>query len=433
MPTTVTKTIKASGGDYSTIAGWEADTDDDLVTADEVRVGEVYASMSPITEFGVVMGGATVDSTRYRVLRVRSADRHDGKSGGVLWSVGGTPADDNLSVSEDYAQVLGFNFDSWDTGFFAIVLGGDFNRVAYCLFHDNTGLDSAAISWGNARLKTAYIYNCAFWNLGGAAIRFGGTGVDPQGNTAYVYNCTAHDCCNNLSGSAAAKADKPVIGVYDNGTVSNDTIIYCVNCAVDSGDANAPAVQGGGSGGVGGGSGVVDIRFSAVNDTSISTALNVTDSGNNTESVVFTSEIVSNNDPHINAASSSVLLNGGTNLSSDPNLAFGDDYEEGVRGSVWDIGADETGGPVAHTVSVSDNLTITDTSIGSGVTNFVSKRLSDSITLSSNVAEGFTLFVSDTITLTDIVSLEMDPILKVDMCRGLVVKAPPTMSLHCIC
>ena len=39
MPTTVTKTIKPSGGDYTSASAWEAGQQGNLVTGDTVQVG----------------------------------------------------------------------------------------------------------------------------------------------------------------------------------------------------------------------------------------------------------------------------------------------------------------------------------------------------------------------------------------------------------
>lgn len=66
MPTTVTNSIGTTGRTYSTITLWEADTDNNLVTADQVQVGECYND-SGFDEV-ITISGATTDSTRYRHL-----------------------------------------------------------------------------------------------------------------------------------------------------------------------------------------------------------------------------------------------------------------------------------------------------------------------------------------------------------------------------
>jgi len=83
MPTTVTKTIRASGmgGDYTTLSGWEAGrqtANANLVTADVIEVGECYDDWSTGLSDTVTIDGFTTDATRYLKVTVASGHRHDG-------------------------------------------------------------------------------------------------------------------------------------------------------------------------------------------------------------------------------------------------------------------------------------------------------------------------------------------------------------------
>jgi hypothetical protein len=75
----VVKTIGAVGRNYATIAAWEADTDDNLQVADELRVGECYDD----SVFGeaVSLSGATTDAGRFRVLQAATGEDFDPISG----------------------------------------------------------------------------------------------------------------------------------------------------------------------------------------------------------------------------------------------------------------------------------------------------------------------------------------------------------------
>lgn len=68
MPTTITKTVKSSAGDYTSLSAWEAGEQGDLVSADEIRQAECYAFQDTTA---VVINGSTTDTTRY--LRIFAA------------------------------------------------------------------------------------------------------------------------------------------------------------------------------------------------------------------------------------------------------------------------------------------------------------------------------------------------------------------------
>jgi len=76
MATEVIKTIKPSGGDYTSLSAWEAGEQRDLVTADEIAVAECYA-MADTT--AVVLDGWTTSSTQYIKIYTPPSERHDGK------------------------------------------------------------------------------------------------------------------------------------------------------------------------------------------------------------------------------------------------------------------------------------------------------------------------------------------------------------------
>ena len=68
MATTVTKTIRASGGDYTTVSAWEAGrqaANANLVTADVIEVGECYDDWETGLANTCTISGFTADSTRY--------------------------------------------------------------------------------------------------------------------------------------------------------------------------------------------------------------------------------------------------------------------------------------------------------------------------------------------------------------------------------
>jgi len=73
MPTTITKSIGTTGRDYSTLQAWEDAIPANLVTADEVHVGECYND-SEFTGAGILLSIAshTTDATRFIKLTTGS-------------------------------------------------------------------------------------------------------------------------------------------------------------------------------------------------------------------------------------------------------------------------------------------------------------------------------------------------------------------------
>lgn len=65
MPTTITKSIGTTGRDYSTIQAWEDALPANLVTADELHVGECYNDSEFTVTSTVTIAGQTTDVTRY--------------------------------------------------------------------------------------------------------------------------------------------------------------------------------------------------------------------------------------------------------------------------------------------------------------------------------------------------------------------------------
>src|SRR5688572_23190266 len=66
MATTITRTVAASGGDYTSLSAWEAAEQGDLVALDEIHEAEVQVGLTDTS--AVTIDGSVTDATRY--LRV---------------------------------------------------------------------------------------------------------------------------------------------------------------------------------------------------------------------------------------------------------------------------------------------------------------------------------------------------------------------------
>ena len=85
MPTEVISTIRASGGDYTTLSAWEAGEQRNLVTADEIAVAVCYNDWPSGLNDNVTVAGWTTDATRYVKITVAEGHRHDGAPQSGFW------------------------------------------------------------------------------------------------------------------------------------------------------------------------------------------------------------------------------------------------------------------------------------------------------------------------------------------------------------
>ena len=106
MPTTNVSTI-GSTGDYSTLALWEAGTDNNLVTGDVIERGEFQDEAHSVAA-EVKIAGATVDATRYRVITKVSGAASPGKTRGVANVIS---MSHRLRFEENYVQVIDLELD----------------------------------------------------------------------------------------------------------------------------------------------------------------------------------------------------------------------------------------------------------------------------------------------------------------------------------
>jgi len=144
VATITVKAIKASGGDYTTVAAWDAAAAADLVVADEVWKGEMYDEV--YDEFNVTIAGSTTDATRYKWLTANSGERHDGTAGTgprVQPSATMAAADDVLIMDEAEVHVtdieVGPASGNGTTSASAGILGlsnATPNYVYRCVIHD---------------------------------------------------------------------------------------------------------------------------------------------------------------------------------------------------------------------------------------------------------------------------------------------------------
>ena len=102
---TVTKTLKASGGDYTLMSTWESTEQADLVTAGDTHVLECYDEWGSGLSDSCVVNGWTTGASNFITIKVAAGNIHDGtpQTGFYLAkSVTGSPI---LEIQDPYTVV----------------------------------------------------------------------------------------------------------------------------------------------------------------------------------------------------------------------------------------------------------------------------------------------------------------------------------------
>lgn len=321
MPTTVTKTVKSAGGDYSTLAAYEAGEQGDLPTLDRIARAECYAFFDDGGD--PLFDGWTTDATRYIDIVVAAGQQHNGTRGtGYRRSIHGFGH--GVDIREDFVRVTGVAIESntnggteqpGDRGYHIDMGGAGDIRISKS--YQTVGLtnDHSFMRVFNAS-GTIKVWNC----MTGADVSANGVvnqiDITTTG-TLYLYN-------NTILGDRMGAFEGCIVR-----SGSTPTVV-CKNNVCDRGatpDVNSGAY-----------------RLSGA--TTTGSTNNLSDDGTSPGSNPITGFPVyvdeANGDLHI-AGSDAVCRDVGADLSADANIAFADDIDGDARpqGSAWDVGADE--------------------------------------------------------------------------------------------
>ena len=308
-----TTTIKSSLGDYTTIALWEADTDNDLTGAGAV-IGEIY-DVNPTAAL-TIAGATNGDASNYRGLTVNSAYRHAG-----VWNTGKM---------------------NWQVATLPLTVDESFTRLSYLQVHNSDATNGNGVIRLNN--PNCLVDSCICWhaepgNLGTHS------GVYSAGSGTTIRNTV---CYNNNHGvylTAAATGS----------SIENSTLVANVANGLRTETGAAPAVKntymGGNAGGDCNRGGSSDVDWTII--TSMASDALSTESGL-TNSIAwstanFTNVTAGSIDVHL--VTGSALIGAGTDLSSDFTVDF-----EGDTRSSWDVGPDEfaSGGTTADLAATED-------------------------------------------------------------------------------
>lgn len=310
MATTVTKTVKPSGGDYTSLANWEAGEQGDLTgVRDEISVAECY-SMSDTTI--VSIDGWTTSATQYIRVYTPTAERHTG-----VWNTGKYRLECSsasnvraLSTTEAYIRIDGLQIfaDATSTNWMDVLgfVTAYPGATSYIEATNNIikGINDNYGSGIYVNNSIGYIYNNIIYDLTGST----SYGIYTNATIAslYIYNNTITDCDYGVRGASGAILKNNLLYNHSLGAT---TAMTTGNCGYNSTDA-------------------ASLGYTAQTGDRVSQTFTFVDSVND--------------DFHL-ASGDGGAKDFGTDLSG----SFTTDIDGVARTGTWDIGADEyvvTGG-----------------------------------------------------------------------------------------
>jgi len=395
VATEVISTIQpGGGGDYSSIQAWESAGRYDLVSADEIYVGEFDSSgnLSSGTNTRIDINDAswTTDSTRRIVLRPQSGEELTGIVGeldtGQPYAQHTSATTQILYVGSPNVSIKGLQFHS-DTSAGSMVfhwVGGE-SLVEGCLFYwdrsgTSTGLEGlldirdASVHYRN----TLIVFEVATGQVSAFVLY-------SQSTDSYV--CIAENCTGVFVGSPSSPFTYGVF-VVRNGVVGDFTNCYA---HIPAGCTNEYQYK------VAAGTSTLDITTSYCSETS--TEATVDEVAFNTS--LFESVTLSSLD--LTPASGSDLVDNGTTIGT-----FSTDINGVSRpsGSSWDIGAIELAQSIPVVVAGTSSMTVTadvvfyETSTIAGTSTAAVGFDSTTLTVPSTVAGTSTVEIASGATVT---------------------------------
>ena len=318
-PCIVERTVKESGGDYTSLAAWEVGEERNLVSLNEVAVAKISGAWASAeagnVEIGVIDRSdswVTSDLCRIKIYCEDDGARHVGKWTSDAYRIEGVGASGLLRPYVNFITIEGLQVGVTNGGSYSTCIG-DRNAAidrptdneividgCICREISNSGTSMTYGIWtnggGNYKIRNCYMYD--FYRAGII--------VYSQTRSLALENCTVYGVVGNgrgifLNDSSMVSCDITNCAVFNcDDDIYNDAYGTFTYCATEDGVA---------------GTGNVSITQSADNYAAL-----VVDAGDG--------------DFHVTTVSSE-LYQAGTDLSSD----FIKDISGKIRVAPWDIGA----------------------------------------------------------------------------------------------
>jgi len=238
MATEIVHTIRASGGDYTTLSAWEAAQQRDLVAADEIAVAECYNDWPSGLNDVVEIFGWTTDSTRFVNVRVADGHKHGGQidAGFRIKSNGGATGcvynRTSYTLLEDLNVENTFMLSSGH-----VIYNVQPTTISRCIAKGNNNSFTGAFTIGSS--NTTCI-NCLAVNTKRGFRAYIGTAMD----SIQLLNCTSANCSEYGFWVHASVPDITVKNcVSYNAGVTNFSGLYeaaSTNNAASDGSTNTP-------------------------------------------------------------------------------------------------------------------------------------------------------------------------------------------------
>jgi len=322
-----------AGTDYTSLSAWEAGEQKDLVTADEIAVAKCRCTGGSADTSYVDIDGWTTDETHYIKIWTDPSEnyRHDGKWNTSKYRLDGTTAWNLFTIDEAYVKAEGI-------------------QVGLSSSNNRRGINIGPNASGKIDVSYCIVKASVTLNSYGYGIRVGA----PSGSIVRIWNNLVYDIVNSDGDGTGISSGSYEAYVY------NNTVIDCGEYGIFCGGSNSVVknclCKGNGT------------DFAAWGDDwSTNSDYNASSDGtapgaNSRTNQTFTFVDEANDNFHL-ASNDAGAKDYGTDLSSDPNLAFSDDIDGETRSGTWDIGADEyvaAGGAITkimdETISVSETL-----------------------------------------------------------------------------
>jgi hypothetical protein len=304
---------------------WEDATDNDLVTAGDIEVGEMYddANFTDVRN----CTGATTDASNYRILRAASGQEFDPVTGtGCEWVMATNTVALVVGLAEDFFQLgpnLGFDITTTDNAVGGIVVF-------------QTAVEGCLAERLFVKGRNSGSYNIVFYGIR--------CNVTPPG--AAEVHPTIRNCIVVSETGTQGPID------YNYGVAASHNVFNCVSYnAGTHGFWFTSLVDTDARNNISTGSGTNDFNFGSgtptANDYNASSDLTATGSNSitgQTDTDLFTDP--ANDDFTLKAGSNAI--DDGVDLSG----TFTDDYDGTTRSGTWDMGA-------YHSGAASGDVTVT--------------------------------------------------------------------------
>jgi hypothetical protein len=326
MASTITHTIKNSGGDYTTLVAWESAQQRDLPGDDEIAVAECYNDFGGYLTTSLNVTGWTTDATRYIKIYAPSGQRHNGTAGTGFRITHTTSA--ALYIQEANVEIEAIEIKMTSSGHPVVWNNADAGWASFhhCLVHGDNAASYVYVVYTNAGMALS-IYNCFFYGMGrGTMVHTSAGSPDIFCYNNSYWGCQSYNIVGNVSANIVVK--------------------NCVSAGASTADTSNVAYFHADSDYNAGGNALVDsTRMPGTNNQyEIAGADNYTNTGSGTE------------DLHIKDTNADIYATG-VDLDPDPdgNLNVTDDIDYTSR-SEWSIGGDEVGVQTLYSTFTIDAL-----------------------------------------------------------------------------